>query len=317
MVIAKEAFMRKQAIDRLSAWVLKNEKCPEMCLQIFDGEKHSVESVLQELETLAFFAKKKLVVVFNADAYNKDATAKLEAYFASPNRAACLALAASTINRATNFYKKAEKVGVILDVAEEKPWEREKSVAEWLRGEVARQGKQIAHTTCQLLVKQLGTDQTLLHSELQKLICYVGERPQIEERDVSAICGSINNETGWQLGEAIFRHDAAAALRISKALLTDGVAIIALLRQIRSQFQTQYQIAGILAGGGGGAEVSQQFPYMKGTILERNLRQAQSYGMARFKKGLLAIDEAELQAKNSSADPEFLADLLIIKISTP
>jgi DNA polymerase-3 subunit delta len=252
--------------------------------------------------------------VNNVDALNKAALTKLEGYFLKPNPTVCLVVAAGAINRSTTFYKACEKVGVLLDVPEEKPWEKEKSLSEWLRMEANKQGKVISHSCCQMLVKQLGTDQMLLKNELDKLICYTGDKTHIDESAIATICGSINTDNGWQLGEAIFNFDIKMALSISKALLADGVAPIALLRQIRSQFQTEFQIATLLASGGGATDVSAQFPYMRGAILERHLRQAASYGLGRFKKGMLAIDAAELQAKNSSADPDFLMELLIVKL---
>lgn len=315
MILAKETFERKAALDGLIKGVLRQEAAPELCLHLFDADKNSVDEVLAELETLAFFAKKRLIVIQNADKFDKASSVKLEAYFSSPNRTVCLVLIAPTVNRATNLYKKAEKVGVILDVAEEKPWEREKSLVDWLRSTAAAIGKQIDQQTCQLLLKQLGTDQTLLHQELQKLACYVGEKPAINEKDVAAICGNVNSENAWQLGEAIFRRDALTALRISKALLMEGTAIIALLRQIRSQFQTEYQICSILTQGGTSADITQEFPYMRGQILDRHIQHARGYGMPYFKKGLLKIDETELQAKSSSADPDFLVEMLIVKLT--
>lgn len=315
LILAKEAFVRKSAADRLIALVLKGETSPALSLHLFNAEDHSIDRVLQELESLPLFSKKRVIIVQNAEALDKASTLKLEAYCSSPNRTACLAVAAATLNRATTFYKKLEKVGVVLDVAEEKPWEREKTIADWLQTEAIKEGKQLGPQVSQMLIKQLGTDQALLSTELAKLICYVGERKAIVEKDIIAISPTANLENGWQLGEAIFRCDASAALRISKGLLTDGLALIALLRQIRSQFQTEFQVCSILAHGGTSSDVSQEFPYMKGAILERHVRQSQTYGMQRFKKGLLAIDDTELQAKNSAIDAEFLAERLIIKLT--
>ena len=315
LVLAKEAFVRKQAVDRLATLLLKGEKSPELCLHIFDGEKHNADAVIQELEALAFFSKKRLIALHNVDAFDKAATLKLEAYAAAPNRSVCFIATAGSINRGTTFYKKMEKAGVVLDVAEEKPWEREKTVSDWLHHEAAKLGKQMAPPHCLALVKQLGTDQALIQTELHKLACFVGERKTITDRDIAAISTSVTLDNAWQLGEAIFRRDAAAALRVSKALLTDGTALIALLRQIRSQFQTEFQVCSILSNGGTPANVAQEFPYMKGTILDRHIRQSQDYGMQRFKEGLLAIDAAELQAKNSMIDPDFLAERLVIKLT--
>lgn len=314
-ILGKESFVCKQATDRLTSLVLKKETSPELSLHVFDGEKHQVDLILEELETLAFFSKKRVIIVQNADAFDKASTLKLEAYCSSPNRTACLVIVAAALNKATTFYKKLEKTGIVLDIVEEKPWEREKSIGDWLHTEALKEGKQLGPKVSQMLIKQLGTDQMQLSTELAKLVCYVGERKAIVENDVIAVSPVANLETGWQLGEAIFRKDAAAALRISKGLLTEGVVLIALLRQVRSQFQTEFQICSILMHGGTPADISREFPYMKGAILERHISQSQAYGMQRFKQGLLAIDETEIQAKNSAIDAEFLAERLIIKLT--
>lgn len=204
----------------------------------------------------------------------------------------------------------------MLDIPEEKPWEKEKSLQDWIVSEIHSRGKKISERTAQVLLKQIGLDQSLLSHEMDKLCCYVGERSEIALQDIHQISVNCSLENIWQLGEALFRKDAQTALRIGKALLNEGAALIALLKQIRSQFQTEFQICSILFQGGGSQEISQQFPYMKGHILDRHIKSAQGYGMGNFKKGLLMIDETELQAKNSSTDPEFLFELLIVKLTT-
>ena len=55
---------------------------------------------------------------------------------------------------------------------------------------------------------------------------------------------------------------------------------------------------------------------MKGMILDRHIQNAQSYGMQRFKAGLLKIDEAELKFKSSAQSPDVLMETLIIKLAT-
>lgn len=316
-IIAKEEYVRKRALDRLLAAVLNNQKiASELSLFTYDAERQDPMPALRELEALSFFVKKRAIVIQNADSLTKDVTEKLENYYQSPNRTVCLIFVSSTINRSTNFYKKTEKAGIILDIPEEKSWERDRLMVEWVRSEVDSHKKQISPAASQLLIKQLGTDQMLLNNEIQKLICFVGDKATIDEKDIYAICTSINIENAWQLAESLFIRDVASALRISKALLDDGVALIALLRQIRSQFQTEFQICSLLSQGGSADDVSKEFPYMKGSILEKHLQQARNYGLNNFKNALLAIDEAELQAKNSSFDPDFLAERLIIKLAT-
>lgn len=315
-IISKENFERKTALDKLINALKAGEPADALSVKIFDGDKLPVEEVISELNTLSFFSKKNIVVVNNGEKLLKPAMTRFEGYFAHLNRNACLIVSAASINHSTNFYKKGEKAGVILEIAEEKPWEKEKSVGEWIRQRISEEGKAISPTAIQLIQKQAGTDLGLINGEIEKLMCYIGDRKEITIQDVGAICASVNIETGWQLGDAIFRRDASSALRITKALLQDGVAFLALLRQIRSQFQSKYQICSIMASGGSPADVAHQYPYMKGQILDKNIQAATQYGLSRFKKGMIKIDQTETQAKNSQTDEGLLAELLIVTLTT-
>jgi DNA polymerase-3 subunit delta len=317
IVLGKEAFQRKTAVDKLVAAMKGNPSTQrEFDFQSFESDQLSSKELMQELNAFVLFASKRAVLLEDAEKLDKESMGILENYFDKPNRSVCLILSAATLHHGSNFYKKAEKIGIVLEFVEEKAWEKERSIPEWIATTVAAEGKSIDATTCRHLVKLLGTQQELIHSELQKLFCYIGTRKQITMADVSAIVSSVPVETGFQLGEAIFRCDGTSALRICKGLLLDDTPFIVLLRQLRSQFQTGYQVSAILAQGGGPSEITQLFPYMKGAILERQITFAQSYGKQSYKAGILKIDEIELQAKNSGLTSDFLAELLIVRLVT-
>lgn len=314
IILGKDSFQRKMAIDRLVLALRKGSSSFEF--QTLDAERISTKELMQELNAMALFAMQRAIVIENADKLDKESMTALEHYFEKPNRSIFLILTASSLHHGTNFYKKSEKIGIVLEFPEEKPWEKERSVQEWIAATTAAENKTIDSHCCQLLIKLLGTQQELLHNELQKLFCYVGNRTHITPQDISAIVSSIPLDNGWQLGEAIFRRDGAAALQICKGILLDDTPFFVLLRQLRSQFQTEIQVCSILSQGGGPSEVAKHFPYMKGTILERHIALSQGYGMQNFKAGLLNIDEAELQAKNSGLSTDFLAERLMIKLTT-
>ena len=104
-------------------------------------------------------------------------------------------------------------------------------------------------------------------------------------------------------------------MQIGKGLLESGNPFLPLLRQIRFQFQTEYQVSLLLSQGKESQEITKQFPYMKGQVLERHLEQVRHYGCSAFKEGLLAIDEMEMRAKNSSVDEKILLELLIYTLT--
>lgn len=316
MIIGKEPFERKLAVDRLVSVALKKASNPDLALKIFEGERLTLEELMQELNTFGFFAEKRVILIQNGDKLSKSLMEQLENYYQNPNPSVCLVISAAAINKTTNFYKKGEKAGAALEFAEEKPWEKEKSLQAWVQTLATAENKRMDPQAALALVKQVGTDQSLLFQEVKKLVCYIDTRQEITPQDISAVCTQTNGENAWQLGEAIFKRDAVAALRISKGLMEEGTAVFSLIRQIRTQVQTEYQICSLLATGATPNMISEKFPYMRGRILDNHISMAQNYGLARFKKAMLKIDEMELLAKNSSIDPDVLAELLIVKLVT-
>lgn len=314
-ILCKDDYLRKEALTILLNHLLRNQSNRDLCTKSFDGDKFNASQFFQELEGMSLFADRRFVILNNCDKITKAHTEKLEKYFVAQNPRTTLILTAATVNRNTNYYKKAEKAGVFLDIPEEKPWERERSIQEWMHRFAATQGnKRIQPPAAEALVKLIGTDHARHHMELEKLFCYVGDRPEITLQDVGACVAGVNVENIWQLSEALFQRQPVNALRIGKALLKDGTEIIALLRQLRSQFQTEFQICSILANGGTPQHVSAEFPYMNGHILDRHIKQAHSFGMKRFQEAMLLIDSTEMEAKNSAQDPELLFERLATTI---
>jgi DNA polymerase III subunit delta len=316
LVIAKDNAERKEAIDILTGYLLKGQVNSQLSLKSFDADRLTTDLLLPELNGFSFLAGKQILMINQEEKLSKPVQEALEAYFSHPNHSLSLIISAAKIQSNTNFYKKAEKCGVILDIPEEKPWEKEKTMKESLLERATKSGKKMDLQTAAFFLKRIGCDQATLQSEFEKVLCYVGDRPHITSQDIAAICTITNLENGWQLGESIFKCDVKGSLRIVRALMEDRNAFLTLLRQIRSQFQTEFQICSILASGGTSQDITVRFPYMKGMILDRHIQSAQNYGIDRFKAGLLKIDEAELKFKSNSPSPDILMETLIIKLAT-
>lgn len=310
-IISKDEFLRKSATDKLIQVLLKPQNNAEFALKVFDAEKFSFEDLFQELSSYPFFSEKRVLLLQNGESLSKNEMSRLEDYFTKPNRTVCLILSASAFIKTTNFYKKLEKEGIILDIVEEKSWEKEKTAKEWILGKIFKEKKKIHPEALNLIQKQVGNDFATLNQEIDKLICYVGERNEIQIKDVSVLTTNVHTETIWQLSDAIFLRNPLKALSITKSILDEGTPFLVFLRQVRGQIQTGFQIATILSTGGGGDEIVKIYPYMKGRILESHIHSATSYGLVRFKKAMLKIDEIEAQAKNGMGQDSFLAEMLI------
>lgn len=315
LLMIKEDEERRLAAKTAERILSKLLTHPKMSTESKPANKWKIGDLLGELLSSGFFDATRLILVHEIEDYNKEDLDKLIPYLENPNPSIKLVLTTSGISKASNFYKLCEKNGVVLEIGEEKPWEKEKNVVEWLNHRAKEHGKSWHPQALQTLFKQIGPDKSILEQELFKLVCYVGERPTVTAQDVLDVCLTQNVQNNWLLGESLLKKDFKTALEASRAALEEGANIIQIIRLVRSQFATQLQIATILENGMGPAEVVGQFPYMKGSMLERNLQIAQRLGSEKLKKGLMAIDSTELQAKNSQVDPQFLADQLIFNLT--
>ena len=288
---------------------------PKMSTLIRPATKWKMGNLLGELQSPGFFDAVRLLIVQEIENYSKEDLDELHEYLKKPNPAVKLVLSSATLSRASNFYKHCEKIGVILELAEEKPWEKEKNVSEWLLHRLKQNNKTWQPEALQTLLRQIGPNKAILEQEVFKLVCYVGDRPSISREDVAAICLTQNVQNTWLFGESLLKKDFKTALEASRGAISDGANIIQVMRLLRSQFTTQLQIATILENGMGPAEVISQYPYMKGSLLERNLQIAGQLGSDKLKKGVLEIDKTELLAKNSQEDSQLLADQLIFNLT--
>lgn len=315
LILGKDPFECQEAIQLLLRLLLPTSEMREIALSVFEGPHVEEQDLSNTLYSGSLFAKTCVIWIQQAEKLKKSIQEQLEKYFRHPLKNQYLLLSATSWQKNTTFYRATEKEGIILDLAEVKPWEKEKRLVEWVNKQATAARKVIPYQVCQLLVKHTGPDQALLAQELEKLICYCSDKKEITSQDVEAISSYQHVDSVWQLGEAIFRRDSAAALQMGHALLMEGQPLLPLLRQIRAQFQTEYQICILLAQGKQAQEVAQEFPYMKGQILDRHLQQARQYGLQAFKEGLLALEAAEMRAKNSAIDEEIILEILMMQLT--
>lgn len=309
LLISQEDFERKELVGKLSSALLGDLPADEHHCKKLSSGQHSVYDLIQELGSMSFFAKKRVVIFENAQELKKEDTAKLESYFSQPDPSVFLVMTASAINRATRFYKQSEKAGVILDIEPEKLWEKEASLIEYAADWFKKEGVHLQAGFAQAIVKSVNNDQALLLQEMEKICCYLGERKEVSLEDLKIIGAGQTVQNAWQLGDAIFSRRGGDALRISQLLLNAGEPLIGLLRALRTQFQTR-----LMGATAQPEEVQARFPYLRGQMLHKQIQQARQYGADSCRKGLLLIDEAELRTKNSALTPDIILESLIFNL---
>lgn len=215
---------------------------------------------------------------------------------------------ASTAKPVAELYQKGKKDLVAVDISEEKPWDKERRLQEWLREEARKAGKLLSSDVAAELLKHLGTDLATLHQELKKLITFIAERNTIERKDVEAICGAKDLTTGWQLAETVVWKQPVSL----KEKISDLGFLFPFLGQVRYHLQLGAQLADLIERKTAPHELKKHFPSVRS--LDKFIPVATQRGTQFYLRGLLKLYDFELLAKSASIDLGIAFDLFQAKM---
>ncbi len=304
LLFGKEEFLKNRAEEAVVA--LLSAKLP---IIRYDGQSADERLLDAELNGFDLFSSSRLIVIANCDKLNKNASEILQSYFPKANKDLPIVLIASSINANTNFYKKAEKFGVVYSADPPKPKELEAICIDWAIQKAHKLGKKLSPVAAQLLYRHLGADWHSLSNELDKLALYCGSAASITEKEIVELVKAVPQATSWQAGEAILRGNTAEAINICHNLLQSGTNLIALIRQLRYTIQTSYDMLSLPE-----EEISKHHPGTKSFVLEKKLELARQFGLDRFRAAVIALDTSEFAAKDAMGDDELIMEMLIVKL---
>ncbi|HSW86172.1 MAG TPA: hypothetical protein VLG49_01580 [Rhabdochlamydiaceae bacterium] len=307
MVTSPSDFERKRMIEMIGSTLRRKDQMEE---SVLDASSCSIESILDHLNSYSLFGGHSLVVVDRIDKLKKSACEALARYLASPSGTTYLILGGSTLKGLTDLYQKGKKELVILDLSEEKPWERKARLRQWLVKEASSAKKTLAPALIDYLMEKIEPDMQNLHQELEKLIVFTGEKRIIELQDALRICSPGQSSSSWRIADSLVWEEKGN----SYESIQDLSFLLPLIGAIRYQLHLGHQISFFIRHGETVQEVASHFPNLKRPSLEKYTALVSQRGEPFFKKGLILLFELELSLKNGMLDPSFAWDLFKAKM---
>jgi len=126
-----------------------------------------------------------------------------------------LLVSAGKVDKRKTFYKALEKIGRVESFdgwsVNDKDWVDQAEA--WARKGIQSRAKQISERALGELVTRVGPHPRQLDSEVEKLCLYVGERAEISDADVKAVCVKNKISRAFALGDALGNRDLPGLLR--------------------------------------------------------------------------------------------------------
>lgn len=299
LVLVSDPYERKKVIDQIKGFY------PGYDSLYYNVIEESILPVINEMMALSLFSPKKLIVIDEVDSLKKeDLQILINAIKKKPSS---LVLVLGGASKKKPLEDAVLEKGAIYDLLQETPWDQKKRLFESLDKRFKQEDKTITPDLLELLLEKVGRDCSSLEQEVDKLICFVGNRKKIEKEDVDLVASDVDTETAWKIAEQMIWD-----YRWDQNQLIDNTFFYSLLFAIRHQLELGHKLSVLIEKGE--SDMTSYFPKMWGKTLEKRKGQAKTLGRAFFEKGLLEIFKIELLSKDNLHTFTALLDQFFVKL---
>ena len=220
------------------------------------------DALIAAAETLPFMSDRRFIEVRDsamltagkAKDYDEDSAVKeLDAYLDRlPDTAVIVFFVRGKADGRKKLYQVFKKKAQIVSFD---PLD-DRELARWIAATLKKAGKKISLSACQRLWFSAGRDLTMLSNELGKLAAYAGEREEVTEEDIAAVCVQSTEYKVYDMADTLLSGQGAKALRMLEALLRDGEERLMLLSLLGRQCRQLAYAKAMAAAGSQQGEIA-------------------------------------------------------------
>ncbi len=314
-VYGDDTYLIRESIRRIALALFADDEERESGISRFPGPTSSLANVLDEVSTLPFFTRRRLVIVDDADPFVTKYRRELEAYVTHPSTSGTLVLQVKQWTATTKLAALVEKAGASINCASP----RERELAAWLTQLArTRHDTQLSADAARLLIELAGAEAGILAAEVEKLAVYVGESGKIERADIVTMVGAGRVETIWNTLDAATAGSARIALEHLDNLLGAGEHPTPMLAAMSANLAKVYHAGRLRAAARLPLDEACRVAGIPAFAVEKTRKQHAHLGPGRVDRLPARLLKADLDLKGGSMlDPRMILEILLVELSLP
>lgn len=307
LLFGEEDYLREQyAVKLRNALVSPDDT---VNISMYEGKNISVSELIDQAETMPFFAERRLIYVQNSGFF-KEAQETLAKYMESIPETTVMVFVESEIDKRSKLYKAAAKYGKVCEFAKQ----TEETLKRWVLQKIGQEQKQIRSSTMDLFLEKTGTDMNYISMELEKLLSFTIGKSEITSDDVEEICTERLENKIFEMIGAIAEKNQKKALELYYDLLTLKEPPMRILFLIARQFNQILQFKELERDGFAQNSIADKLG-IKGFIVKNTLRQAQLFTAQEARYALEKSVAYEHDVKSGKLDDKMAVELIIVEMS--
>lgn len=307
LLYGEEAYLKRQYRDKL-----KSALIPEgdtMNFSAYEGKDVEIKQLIDLAETLPFFSDRRMILVEDSGFF-KNSNEELAEYLGQIPSTTCMVFVESEVDKRSKSFKAAAKAGRAVEFVTPD----EKMLTRWLMGRIQKENKKINQSVLAYFMDITGSDMENMDRELEKLLCYTLERPEITMQDLNDICVGQTENQIFDMINAIAAGNQKQALTLYYDLLELKEASMRILYLLTRQFQSLLLVKSMAAKGYPAATIAKTdgSPVF---AVNKKLGQAKGFTIEELKEAIAACAQAEEDVKQGRLNDQMAVELLIVQYS--
>ena len=312
----EEEFTKRSALSLLRERVAGGDFAAMNDTRLVDP---APDALIAAAETLPFLSERRflevrdsaLLVAGKAKDYDEDSAAKrLTEYLDHLPETTCIVFfVRGKADGRKKLYQALKKKAALVSFD---PLD-DRELTQWIAKTLGRRGKKISQSACQRLWFSAGRDLTLLSNELEKLAAFAGEREEVTEADVDAICVKSTEYKVFDLADTLLSGRGALALRMLQALLREGEERMMLLSLLGRQCRQLRYAKALGAAGAQPGEIASKLGIPPFAV-RKTLDLARGYSAGQLAQMAQACLDAEYQVKSGQLMDAGALEQVMLKI---
>ncbi len=307
-IYGTDDYLVAEAVEEIKSEALKGGM-ESMNYQVFDGRGLDSGALVAAASTLPAFSERRVVLVRGADAIKAAVEKELIGYVADPSPSTCLIFVGGA---------KADKTSAFIKCLSERGYIKacnrlsERDLAAWIRKEAAAKGKKITDGAVSKLIAIAGNNLREVRSELEKIMLFALDKPEVDSGDVEDAGLDCREETIFGLADAIGAKDLKTALRIFDKV--SGEEPLKVLGAISRQMRVLLNIKALTRKKVEGRRLPQLLgvpPFALDNYLKRSRRFTEKELVGAVKR----LAEADMDLKTGRKPQSVVLSKLIIDLS--
>lgn len=277
----------------------------------------SIETIIEEAQTLPFLSDKKAIIVNDAFSFTgakvkSDVTHNIDLlidYMTNKNDDTLIIFKVfnQQLDKRKKLTKLIQKNGEVIEIAEMTETELE----QYIKQRLEKENILIDDEAVQLFLHRTGVNYTTVSNELEKLILYVDRN--ITAQDVNDIVSVSLEQNIFKLTELILSNKKTEAVQLVRELILQKEEPIKLLHLIINQFRLLYQVKLLLGEGFQQDYIAKQLkvhPYP----VKLASREVKKYRQDVLEDKMLKCRNMDYRFKSTYLDRETLFELFLLEI---